>query len=708
METNHEIELARQFIEQTDMNVLLLGKAGTGKTTFLRSIMESRVKRAIVVAPTGVAAINAGGSTLHSFFQLPLAPFVPGTTFRPDEKKQFNVNRTKQKIMRSLDLLIIDEISMVRADVLDAVDATLRRQRHTGRPFGGVQLLMIGDLAQLAPVVKDEERELLSQYYRSPYFFESKAFAQTPHVSIELTHVYRQRDPKFVELLQQVRTGQPNAAALQLLNQRYKPGFNPRDDEGYIRLTTHNRQADAYNEERLDALHTKMYTFEAVVKGNFPEALYPVDFKLRLKEGAQVMFCKNDSSIHHRYYNGKVGRVVKIDSEQVTVHCPDDNSDIELQCETWENTRYTLNEKNKEIEAEIEGTFSQLPLRYAWAITIHKSQGLTFDRCIVDAARAFASGQVYVALSRCRTLEGLVLSTPLAATAMMTDHGVEQFVNQQQAASAQVEQSLPTIKLNYTRRLLDELFDFTEIQGELRRLTNIIDNKLYSVYPQLVKSMRDADHAIGSNLIDVAIRFQQQYTQLISEGNTAMLNTRVSKACSYYLSEYQKIITSISNIANVESDSLSIQTRIDEYRTALILLNHIKTTLLEHFVDNAFSSKEFLHTKAMASIDDLKKQAEKPKKEKKTQTDNQPTSEDIENIDLFHQLNLWRCELAHASNIRAYMVIGQKTLVRIANSMPSTLSELSTIKGIGKAKLNAYGKDIIHIIEAYINSNDEM
>lgn len=708
METNHEIELARQYIEQTDMNVLLLGKAGTGKTTFLRSIMDSRVKRAIVVAPTGVAAINAGGSTLHSFFQLPLAPFVPGATFKPNDNKQFNINRTKQKIIRSLDLLIIDEISMVRADLLDAVDATLRQQRHTSRPFGGVQLLMIGDLAQLAPVLKDEDRELLSRYYSSPYFFESKALQKTPHVSIELTHVYRQRDPQFVALLQQIRTGRPNDESLRLLNSRYMPNFNPRDDEGYIRLTTHNRQADAYNEERLAALTTPMFTFDAEVKGNFPDQLFPVDRQLRLRKGTQVMFCKNDSSIQHRYYNGKVGQVTEIDNDSITVHCPDDGSDISLQREMWENTRYTLNEKTKEIEEQVEGTFSQYPLRYAWAITIHKSQGLTFDRCIVDAARAFASGQVYVALSRCRTLEGLVLSSPLGQNAVITDRGVEQFVTEQQEAAAQVEESLPMLKLNYCRRLLDELFDFSEIQGELRRLTNIIDEKLYSIYPQLVRTLRDADRAIGHDLIEVAQRFRLQYTQLIAESNTAMLNERVRKACTYYLATYRQIVTTITAIVGVESDAMAVQSRIDDYRNAFILLNHIKIKLLEYFADNDFTAREFLHIKAMAAIDDLRSKPEKPKKERQKHKEESPSTDDIVNPLLFNQLKMWRRQRAEADDVPVYVIANQRALAEIAAKLPTSRTELLAIKGIGKAKADAYGSEIFAIVGAYIDAQDEV
>lgn len=737
METNSEIELARRFVEQTDMNVLLLGRAGTGKTTFLRGVVESRVKRTVVLAPTGVAAINAGGNTLHSFFQLPLAPYIPGTTFRGHGNSQGRVRREKLKIIRSLDLLIIDEISMVRADVLDAVDAALRLYRQSGRPFGGVQLLMIGDLAQLAPVVKDDERELLARYYESPYFFASRALAAAPHVSISLTHVYRQRDPEFVALLEHVRSGRLDGDALRLLNGRYKPDFCPKDDEGYIRLTTHNRQADAYNESRLEALRSPMFTYDAAIEGDFPEQLFPVERQLRLKVGAQVMFCKNDLSPAHRYYNGKVGRISRLDAKSIAVSCDDGGSDIEVKRDIWTNSRYALDAKSKEIVEDVQGTFAQYPLRHAWAITIHKCQGLTFDRCVVDAAQAFASGQVYVALSRCRTLEGLVLNSPIPAWAIKTDPSVERFVATEQQAASRAEASLPQLQLAYKARLIDELFDFSGFVAELHRLADIIENSLYKLYPQLVGRMRDAERALGGELKEVALRFRQQYVALLSAGDEARLCERVRKACAYYHTRFHDIVASIIGLTKVDSDSEAVSLRIEESRTALIGQLYVKMRLLKFFAGNDFSVSAFLHNKAMALVEDPSVLTEKHKKESNRKTresrsarpsgkdgaamrpNGRPTArkkahgggtsdDDIANPALFAQLRQWRKETAEARQVPIYLVANQRTLADISATLPTSEAELLAISGITKQKIRLYGRDILLIVRAYADASDEV
>lgn len=715
METNHELELARQFVEQTDVNVLLLGKAGTGKTTFLHSIVKNGAKRAVVLAPTGVAAINAGGSTIHSFFQLPLAPYIPGTTFRANDKKQFRINRVKLKIIRSLDLLIIDEISMVRADVLDAVDAALKLHRRSMQPFGGVQLLMIGDLAQLAPIVKDDDRDLLGKYYTSPYFFESHALKSTPHVSIELKQVYRQRDPMFLDMLEKIRQGHINTATLEQINARFMPNFNPKDDEGYIRLTTHNRQADAYNESRLAALRTPMYTYEALVDGDFPEQIFPVDQTLRLKQGAQVMFCKNDSSPDHRYYNGKVGRVVDISEKSITVSCSDGGSDIEVKPEMWKNSRYSLDPKTNEIVEEELGSFVQYPLRHAWAITIHKSQGLTFDRCMVDAAQAFATGQVYVALSRCRSLQGLVLSSRLSASAVRTDPSVEDFLFHQKKNAIELESNLPTLQLSYECRLIDELFDFSAIAGELRRITDTIEKHLYSMYPQLVSQLRDSGRDIEQRLIDVANKFHRQYQQLLLSNSRDMLSERIRKGCQYYIETFRSIIAPVLTKIDVESDSETVSQQLTDHRSALYMHIFVKMRLLKHFAETDFTTADFLHTKAMAAVEEpslkeVKKHtsAEKTKKEKASRKKKDDTeSTDIANPALFVQLRQWRNETATKEQKPIYIIANQRTLAAIAAALPTNMDELALIKGMGKTKVATYGHDIINIVKAYIDSIDE-
>ena len=386
MEGNNALNTAWEFVEKTGKSVFLTGKAGTGKTTFLRKVVEESRKRVVVVAPTGIAAINAGGVTIHSFFQLPLHPFIPGAKI----ESKFAFSKEKRSIIKTMDLLIIDEISMVRSDLLEAVDSVLRRFRNRFKPFGGVQLLMIGDLQQLTPVITDEEFQLLAPYYSSPYFFGSRALSQIDYVTIELKEVYRQQDEAFISILNSVRCGRPSPDVIRALNQRYDPNFIPSSDEGYIRLTTHNNIANSYNEQQLDMIDEPIHCFDAVIDGNFPEYSYPTEARLELKVGAQVMFVKNDPSAERRYFNGKIGVVTDFYEEYILVQCPGDDEKIAVEPLEWENCRYVINEQTQEMETEVVGIFKQYPLRLAWAITIHKSQGLTFDKAIIDAASSFA------------------------------------------------------------------------------------------------------------------------------------------------------------------------------------------------------------------------------------------------------------------------------------------------------------------------------
>ena len=419
MEGNNELKTAWDFVENTGKSVFLTGKAGTGKTTFLRRVVEESRKRTVVVAPTGIAAINAGGVTIHSFFQLPLHPFIPGAKI----ESKFAFSKEKRSIIKTIDLLIIDEISMVRCDLLDAIDSVLRRFRNRFKPFGGVQLLMIGDLQQLTPVITDEEFQLLAPYYPTPYFFGSRALSQIDYVTIELKEVYRQQDEEFISILNAVRGGRPSPDVIRALNSRYDPGFIPSADEGYIRLTTHNHIANSYNEQQIGMIDEPVHCFDAEIDGNFPEYSYPTEARLELKVGAQVMFVKNDPSSERRYFNGKIGVVTDFYEEYILVQCAGDDEKIAVEPLEWENCRYVINEQTQEMETEVQGIFRQYPLRLAWAITIHKSQGLTFDKAIIDAAASFASGQVYVALGRCRPLGGRVLATPWRQDAVIPAQG---------------------------------------------------------------------------------------------------------------------------------------------------------------------------------------------------------------------------------------------------------------------------------------------
>lgn len=421
---NFELDVARFIVEKTDMSLFLTGKAGTGKTTFLREVVRYTKKKCIVLAPTGIAAVNAGAMTIHSFFQFGLGPFVQGVI---EPKSDFRINKSKLELIRHLQLLIIDEVSMVRADLMDHIDVELRRIRRNSKPFGGVQLLMIGDLQQLPPIAHGGEDELLRQYYKTLYFFSSAALKSMKYSCIELKNVYRQTDGHFIDILNHARNCTLTSQDISDLNARYIPGFSPKPEYGYIRLMTHNRQVDYVNETELEKLDSKPYTFVAAVTGTFPEESYPTADSLTLKKGAQVMFIKNDPE--RRFINGTLGEVKSIDKNSIAVRLAESGTVIDVEPMGWQNIRYQFDEESKEISSKQIGRFKQYPLKAAWAITVHKSQGLTFDKAIIDVHAAFSPGQAYVALSRCRTLDGLVLSSPVSASVFMRDNAVDAYMN---------------------------------------------------------------------------------------------------------------------------------------------------------------------------------------------------------------------------------------------------------------------------------------
>lgn len=439
--------------EHTSRSIFLTGKAGTGKTTFLNDFVSKTRKKHIVVAPTGIAAINAGGVTIHSMFGLPLRTFLP-TTERVDSNlanniadlmHHFKYRKDKLKLLREIEMIIIDEVSMLRADVLDMMDFSLRHVRRNQQKFGGVQMLFIGDLYQLPPVVRDEY--VLKQYYSSPFFFDSYALKELPLITLELTTVYRQKDEKFLEILNEIRDGEVGDIDFETLNKRYLPDFEPKD-EPYVYLTSHNRMADEINQKKLAALPGKASFYHAEIIGNFNENQFPNDEILELKVGAQIMFIRNDASGEKRYFNGKLAEVVEVDEKEISVIIDGEDEIYKLKKETWEQKRYSLGE-DKSIQEEVLGSFKQYPVRLAWAVTIHKSQGLTFDRLIIDAGKSFASGQVYVALSRCRTLEGIVLKSKITPDVIFSDRRVSKFQDETNANN-RIEEILNTEKYDYS------------------------------------------------------------------------------------------------------------------------------------------------------------------------------------------------------------------------------------------------------------------
>lgn len=611
MEHNNEMNLAWQFVAETSVSVFLTGKAGTGKTTFLRKLSGLQPKRMVVLAPTGVAAINAQGQTLHSFFQLPLSPFIPGDQNSPysrEEKgKYFRMGKEKKNIIRSLDLLVIDEISMVRCDLLDAVDDVLRKYKDRNKPFGGVQLLLIGDLQQLAPVAKEEEWALLSRYYDTPYFFSSRALRQIQCVTIELRHIYRQVDSSFIDILAKIRENRVDADVQQKLGARYLPDFHIPEGEDWIRLTTHNWMAQRYNESQLAAILGAPSIMNATVKGNFPEYSYPTDFHLELKVGAQVMFVKNDPE--KRYYNGKIGVVTLIQGDHVSVKSKGEDFPVEVTRQTWENTRYVIDEVTKDIKAEVDGTFEQFPLRLAWAITIHKSQGLTFDHAVVDINDSFVHGQVYVALSRCRTLEGMVLARPLNIHSVITDGKVNDFIAQELAEAQRTEEKLPQMRFQYFVALLNEMFSYNQLAADFRYLVRVTDEHLYASYSDFLTLLKAALQRFDEEVVLVAGKFQAQYQRILAEDanrdleKNDVLQARIKAASNYF---YEHLTDIFSPVLAKSILTINNQTVKKQYNNALDQFTasyRLKLATIQPAIDQGFSVKLFLGSKAKSALE---------------------------------------------------------------------------------------------------------
>ena len=599
MEMNEQTRLAWDIIETTNTNLFLTGKAGTGKTTFLRRLKKESSKRVIVVAPTGIAAINAEGMTIHSFFQLSFAPFIPDAQYKTKDQ-QYRFSKQKIRVIQSIDTLVIDEISMVRADLLDAVDNVLRRFRRCQLPFGGVQMVMIGDLGQLAPVAKDDEWQLLSRYYDTPYFFSSLALRRTRYAIVELKEVYRQNDQRFLSLLNSVRDNKADTSVLQALNSRYIPGFQPKTEEGYIRLTTHNFQAQQENERQLALLPGRAYNYEARITGKYPEMLFPTEQTLTLKKGAQVMFVKNDSSQDKAYYNGMIGSVTDINDKNFSVKAKDTGAIIKVEPEQWENTRYVINDTTNEITEEVDGTFTQFPVKAAWAITVHKSQGLTFDRAIIDVQRAFTHGQTYVALSRCRTLEGLVLSAPLPQSAIIRDGAVDEYASHAIEHTPN-EGQIAMLQRDYYLSVVSELFDFRPMMDAFNRMLDLLMSHFRRTYPRLIMEYKAQLGTIKTKMYDVAERFKIQYSQIVISTadyqNDELLQERLTKGAKYFArltSDVERLVKS----TDVKTETPDVKKQLAECKTTLKETVMQKRALLNSVKDDGFHLDEYLKKRA--------------------------------------------------------------------------------------------------------------
>jgi len=567
-----QLKRAFEFTEYTGCHIFLTGKAGTGKTTFLQNFKEASSKQMIVVAPTGVAAINAGGVTIHSFFQLPFGPYLPEFQTNGASGSVQKLSQMKKDIIRNLELLIIDEISMVRADLLDAIDATLRRFKDHFLPFGGVQLLMIGDLQQLPPIVPKEDKQLLQNYYDTMFFYGSRALQRTNYTSIELTHIFRQNDSQFILLLNKIRDNAIDEITLEKLNERYNPQFNPSDDEGYITLTTHNKQAKKINSARLDKLSKKPFVKNAKIDGDFPAHAYPTDSELTLKIGAQVMFVKNDTSMDKLFYNGKIGNVVDVTDEYIYVKCPEDTENIAVESMEWRNIQYSIDEEKETIKETVIGRFKQYPLKLAWAITIHKSQGLTFEKAIIDANAAFAHGQVYVALSRCKSLDGIVLISPITRTCIKHDYGVLQFMNNIDNECSD-ENFFDQCKFDYQLLLLKKLFNFKPIEQHIASILKIIQKNKKLFDSELIEIISQVDESFRNEIVDVSYRFEKQIDRLVAENaNIAendLLKERVKKGCTYFSEKIESILVTFLKEVSIDIDNKTVDKSVKKYLSAL-------------------------------------------------------------------------------------------------------------------------------------------
>ena len=697
MDVNKDIELAWDFVNNTNQSIFLTGKAGTGKTTFLHNLKHKSLKRIVVVAPTGVAAINAKGVTIHSFFQLPFGPILPDSDSNTSSGFNKKFSKTKINIIKSMDLLIIDEISMVRADVLDGIDKTLKRFRNRNKTFGGVQVLMIGDLQQLSPVIRENEWYILKPYYQTGYFFSSHAYQSSNAITIELRHIYRQENPKFIEILNEIRNNTLSEASANELNKRYIKDFKPDPKEGYIALTTHNNRAEQVNNAELEAITSKEYKYKAKISGKFPDHAFPNNEELKLKAGAQVMFIKNDSSPDKRYFNGKIGKIILLDNNEVVVKCPDDDYNIVTTPEEWENINYAVNPETKAITEDKIGSFTQIPLRLAWAITIHKSQGLTFEKAIVDAQGAFAHGQTYVALSRCKSLEGLVLKSKIDSSQIINDQQVSTFT-QSSAENQPDDAALKLARTSFQLDAIHEIFDFYEFLPPINRLLDVYYKNRGSVQGTVELPLITMKDGIA-NLLKISNSFNVQLKQIADPDhlpeNNPSIQERFKKANDYFKTQTAKCIVDSLKTLNYTTDNKAIENDLIKSLDVLEDLLAVKIAYFNGFSDG-FSAHDFLGLRAKSVF--LTK--DKPKKARSSVIDG------TVNIELFELLRELRNDIASEKELIHYQVFSQKALYEICEVLPITTKQLLEINGFGKVRVEKYGAQILEVIKVYCDENN--
>ncbi len=708
VDSNNEIfQLAINLVNESCRNIFLTGKAGTGKTTFLKYIRANCVKQTAVVAPTGVAAINAGGATIHSFFQLPLSPFIPEAKGFMQNNDAVNkhsllgrmrVNNEKRKILQQLELLIIDEISMVRCDTLDAIDTVLKHFRNrNSEPFGGVQLLLIGDMFQLPPIIPDEEWKMLSQFYKSQYFFESQVMQQSPPVYIEFQKIYRQTDNTFIQLLNEVRHSNVSDDGMNLLNTRYDPWFELNGNDGYIFLTTHNYKSDNTNGAELSKLKGKSFSFKAEISGEFSEKAFPADELLQLKIGAQVMFIKNDKEKIKRYFNGKIGTITKIENDKIFVECKGNDNDIEVSKETWENIRYTLNKTTQQLEEEVIGSFMQFPLRLAWAITIHKSQGLTFDKAVIDAGQAFAPGQVYVALSRCTSLQGIVLKSLITPQSLHTDEKIIQF-SQSNTSEEQLAQELHQSKKQYQQSIIFSLFDISAGINQYKEFKKLVKDNTAAFNEGLLTWVDETEKKILA-LQTIAEKFKLQLNKLFIEDilpdQYQLLQQRLSKAADYFIEQLEETIQLLFQSPATTDSKQHAKAYNDALKEIFALLTEKKLSM--HCCQPEFTVENYYRQKKSFILPSFNVNAYATASAQKTESPHPQ---------LHKQLRELRNKICEQKNVPVYYVASTATIDEMAEYLPQNLDELVKINGFGTAKAKQYGHQFLKIIVDYCSEHN--